>query len=151
MSAVPLWTREEKGAAIVRILQPMNARGITSVTDATLGPGVSALQGGILGPECIGVYNDLRDEGALTVRVNVLYLFGAYGAISLGDFEESVLEVGVRSGLGDESLQIGFKFFADGIPQTRTAWMDEDYADGGNGAWSRPGRRSRSATTTWSA
>ena len=58
----------------------MNARGITSVTDAALGPGGTGFQGGLLGSQCISVYNDLHNEEALTLRVNILYLFGEYGA-----------------------------------------------------------------------
>ena len=76
----------------------------------------------------------------MTVRVNVLYLFGEYGAISLEDFQRSVLEIGIHSGFGDEWLQIGgIKLFADGIPQTKTAWLNEDYPDGGNGSLVIPG------------
>lgn len=140
MRAVPLWTREEKRAAILQMMRLMNARGITSVTDAALGPGGIGYQGGLLGSECISVYNDLHNEGAMTVRVNVLYLFGEYGAISLKDFQRSIQEIGVHSGFGDEWLKIGgIKLFADGIPQTKTAWLNEDYPDGGNGSLVIPG------------
>ena len=140
MRVVPLWTREEKRSAILQMMRLMNARGITSVTDAALGPGGIGYQGGLLGSECISVYNDLHNEDAMTVRVNVLYLFGSYGAISLEDFRRSILEIGVHSGFGDEWLQIGgIKLFADGIPQTKTAWLNEDYPDGGNGSLVIPG------------
>ena len=140
MRVVPLWTREEKRAAILAMMRLMNARGITSVTDAALGPGGIGYQGGLLGSECISVYNDLHNEEAMTVRVNVLYLFGEYGAISLKDFQRSILEIGLHSGFGDEWLQIGgIKLFADGIPQTKTAWLNDDYPDGGNGSLVLPG------------
>ncbi len=140
MRAVPAWTREEKRAAILAMMKEMNARGITSVTDAALGPGGLAYQGGLLGSECISVYNDLHNEEAMTVRVTVLYLFGEYGAISLKDFQRSILEIGLHSGFGDEWLQIGgIKLFADGIPQTKTAWLNDDYPDGGNGSLVLPG------------
>lgn len=140
MRAVPLWTREEKRAAIVNMMQMMNARGITSVTDAALGPGGIGFQGGLLGSEAISVYNDLHNEDALTLRVNVLYLFGAYGAISLADFREAIPVIGIHSGFGDEWLKIGgIKLFADGIPQTKTAWLKEGYPDGSNGGLVMPG------------
>jgi predicted amidohydrolase YtcJ len=140
MRVVPSWTREEKRAAILSMMRIMNARGITSVTDAALGPGGIAYQGGLLGSECISVYNDLHNEEAMSVRVSVLYLFGEYGAISLKDFQRSILEIGIHSGFGDEWLQIGgIKLFADGIPQTKTAWLNEDYPDGGNGSLVLPG------------
>ena len=118
----------------------MNARGITSVTDAALGPGGIGFQGGLLG---VGVHQRLQrppQRRRLTVRVNVSYLFGEYGAISLEDFRRSILEIGIHSGFGDEWLQIGgIKLFADGIPQTKTAWLSEDYPDGGNGSLVIPG------------
>lgn len=140
MREVPLFTRAEKRAAIVSVMQSMNARGITSVTDAALGAGGLGFQGGMLGSECISVYNDLHNEEALSLRINVLYLFGTYGAISLEDFKESIPVVGVHSGFGDEWLKIGgIKLFADGIPQTKTAWMHEEYPDGGNGSLVMPG------------
>ncbi len=140
MRVVPPWSREEKRAAILAMMRIMNSRGITSVTDAALGPGGIAYQGGLLGSECISVYNDLHNEEAMSVRVNVLYLFGEYGAISLKDFQRSILEIGIHSGFGDEWLQIGgIKLFADGIPQTKTAWLREDYPDGGNGSLVLPG------------
>jgi hypothetical protein len=140
MRVVPAWSREEKRAAILSMMRIMNARGITSVTDAALGPGGIAYQGGLLGSECISVYNDLHNEEAMSVRVSVLYLFGEYGAISLKDFQRSILEIGIHSGFGDEWLQIGgIKLFADGIPQTKTAWLNEDYPDGGNGSLVLPG------------
>jgi predicted amidohydrolase YtcJ len=140
MRVVPLWTRAEKRAAIESMMRRMNARGITSVTEGALGAGGIAFQGGTLGSECISVYNDLHNDGALTLRLNILYLFGSYGAISLDDFKESVPTVGIHSGFGDEWLRLGgIKLFADGIPQTKTAWMGEDYPDGGNGSLVMPG------------
>lgn len=140
MRVVPLFTREEKRQAILSVMQDMNARGITSVTDAALGPGGAAFQGGMLGSECISVYNDLHNDELLSLRVNVLYLFGAYGAIALEDFEEILPVIGIHSGFGDEWLKIGgIKLFGDGIPQTKTAWLGEDYPDGGNGSLVMPG------------
>ena len=105
-----------------------------------MGPGGSGFQGGLLDNECISVYNDLHNEGALSVRMNILYLFGTYGAISFADFEKSIPIVGIHSGFGDEWLKIGgIKLFADGVPQTKTAWLHEDYPDGGNGGLVMPG------------
>ncbi len=140
MRVVPPWTRQDKRSAIVAMMQDLNARGITSVTDAALGPGGTGFQGGLLDAECISVYNDLHNEGELSVRINVLYLFGEYGAISLEDFKKSIPMVGIHSGFGDEWLKIGgIKLFADGVPQTKTAWLHEDYPDGGNGSLVMPG------------
>ncbi len=140
MRVVPQWTRQDKRNAILAMMEDLNSRGITSTTDAALGPGGSGFQGGLLDNECISVYNDLHNEGALSVRMNILYLFGTYGAISLADFEKSIPVVGIHSGFGDEWLKIGgIKLFADGVPQTKTAWLHEDYPDGGNGGLVMPG------------
>ena len=140
MRVVPQLTREDKRNAIVGMMKDLNSRGITSATDAALGPGGSGFQGGLLDNECISVYNDLHNEDALSVRMNMLYLFGTYGAISLADFEKSIPIVGIHSGFGDEWLKIGgIKLFADGVPQTKTAWLHEDYPDGGNGSLVLPG------------
>ena len=135
MRVVPPWGREDKRNAILSIMRDLNARGITSATDAALGPGGTGFQGGFFDAECISVYNDLHNEGLLTVRMNLLYLFGSYGAISLADFEKSIPEIGIHSGFGDEWLKIGgIKLFADGIPQTKTAWLSQEYPDGGFGS-----------------
>jgi predicted amidohydrolase YtcJ len=140
MRVVPPWTKEEKRTAIVAMLKSLAERGITSVTEGALGPGGDAFQGGLMGAECIGVYNDLFDEGQLTARVGILYLFGDYGAISFADFERSIPTVGIHTGFGNEWLRIaGIKLFADGVPQTKTAWLWEDYPDGGNGGLVMPG------------
>jgi predicted amidohydrolase YtcJ len=144
MRVVPPWTRQDKRNAILAMMQDLNSRGITSATDAALGPGGSGFQGGLLDNECISVYNDLHNEGALSTRMNILYLFGTYGAISLADFERSIPIVGIHSGFGDEWLKIGgIKLFADGVPQTKTAWLHEDYPDGGNGSLVLPGATER--------
>ena len=55
-------------------LDEMSALGITSMTEPALGSGGDSYQGGLLGSECIGAYQDLLDAGRLKVRVNVLYL-----------------------------------------------------------------------------
>lgn len=140
MRVVPERTSDEKRAAILGVMRALNARGITSVTDPALGAGGSSFQGGMLGPECISLYNDLHDEEALSLRVNILYLFGKYGAISLEDLREVIPLVGIHSGFGDEWLKIGgIKLFADGIPPTKSAWLWEEYPDGGNGSLVLPG------------
>ena len=140
MQVVPRWTREEKRAGILSVMADLNRRGITSLTDAALGPGGYDLQGGAGAADCIGIYNDLANAAALTTRVSVLYLFGEYGAISLKDFEDIVPKLGIHSGFGSDWLQIaGIKLFADGVPQAKTAWMHDDYPDGGNGSLVMPG------------
>jgi hypothetical protein len=141
MKVVPLWTKEEKRRGIQSMMQELNALGITSITEGALGSGGNEFQGGLLGTECIEVYNDLFDKGKLTLRVAWLYLFGEYGACTFEDFREIIPQLGVHSGFGNEWLRLaGVKIFADGTPMAKTAWMYDDYPDGsGRGSLVIPG------------
>lgn len=140
MSRIPPLTRAEKRAAIELALAEMTALGITSITEAALGPGGAGYQGGLLGPDCIGVYQDLLEDEELRMRVNILYLFGEYGANSLADFEEVLPVFGFGSHFGNDKLKIGgIKIFSDGTPPNYTAWMGEEYIGGGYGSLVLPG------------
>ncbi len=132
MKAVPLWTKEEKRRGIQVMIRDLNSLGITSITEGALGSGGDGFQGGLFGSECIGIYNDLLNEGKLTLRVGWLYLFGEYGACTFEDFREVIPQLGVHSGFGNEWLRLaGVKIFADGTPMTKTAWMYDEYPGGG--------------------
>jgi len=140
MRIVPPLTREQKRKAILAAMKELNSLGITSITEAALGPGGGDFQGGLLGSECISVYNDLYNEGKLSVRVNIMLLLGEYGAISFKDLQQGLSYLGIHTGFGSEWLRIaGLKLFADGIPPTKTAWMHEEYVGGGNGKLVLPG------------
>jgi predicted amidohydrolase YtcJ len=137
---IPPLTREQKREAILTAIKELNSLGITSITEGALGPGGGASQGGLLSSECISVYNDLYNEGKLSVRVNILLLFGEYGALSFKDIQKGVSYLGLHTGFGSEWLRIaGVKLFADGIPPSKTAWMHEEYASGGSGRLVIPG------------
>jgi predicted amidohydrolase YtcJ len=141
MGLIPPLTRAQKREAISAALSEMNALGITSMTDPALGPGGDSYQGGLLGAECIGVYQDLLDQDQLSMRVNVLYLLGEYGSCSRADLEVMLPGLGFHSGFGNEKLKIGgIKIFADGIPPNRTAWVSKEYIGGGKGSLVLPGR-----------
>jgi hypothetical protein len=140
MGLIPPWTRAQKRQAVSAALDEMNALGITSMTEPALGPGGDGYQGGLLGSECIGAYQDLLDDDRLKVRVNVLYLFGEYGANSLADLQSALPRLGFHSDFGNEKLKIGgVKIFADGIPPNRTAWISAEYVGGGHGSLALPG------------
>jgi predicted amidohydrolase YtcJ len=140
MGLIPPLTRVQKREAIAAALDEMSAMGITSTTEPALGPGGDSYQGGLLGSECIGAYQDLLDEGRLKVRVNVLYLVGDYGSCSLADLQAALPGLGFHSGFGNEKLKIGgIKIFADGIPPNKTAWMSKEYIGGGHGSLVIPG------------
>ena len=90
MKAVPLYTRDEKRAAILAAMKIMNENGITSYTEAALGSGGDSYAGGLIGQECADIYKELLEQGKMTARVTVLALFGEYGAISLADLERGM-------------------------------------------------------------
>lgn len=140
MSLIPPLSRAEKREAIAVALDEMSAMGITSMTEPALGPGGDSYQGGLLGSDCIGAYQDLLDEGRLKVRVNILYLLGDYGSCSLADLQRVIPAFGFHSGFGNEKLKVGgIKIFADGIPPNRTAWVSREYLGGGHGSLVIPG------------
>jgi predicted amidohydrolase YtcJ len=133
---LPPMTKDHKRAAIVAVNKELNSLGITSITEGALGPGGG---GGLLGAECIEIYNDLYNEGNLTTRVNVLLLFGEYGALCFKDLKEGIKDAGLYAGPDNEWLRVaGIKIFADGLPG-RTAWMYDEYPSGGHGSLVLPG------------
>ncbi|MEW6264014.1 MAG: amidohydrolase [Thermodesulfobacteriota bacterium] len=137
---VPLYTKAQKREAVLSVLKHLKANGVTSFTEAALGPGGDAFVGGVLGTETIGVYKDLHDEGALTARVNILLLMGEYGAVCYEDVKKGLEAYVLPSGLDPEWLRMpGLKVFADGIPLTKTSWMHEEYVGGGRGTLAIPG------------
>lgn len=130
----PPYTTDQKREAILSAMRELNAEGITSFTEAGLGPGGHAFQGGLMGRECIDIYRELHYEKKLTARVNIMLLFGEYGGLSFKDLQEGLLNYQILPGLDREWLRIAqVKIFADGIPPTKTGWMYEEYRGGGNG------------------
>ena len=103
------------------------SEGITSVTEAGIG-------GGWIGqtPVELAAYQAARTAGRLRVRVqlmvasDVLHPLGAHPDDGL----ELGLDLGIRTGFGDDWLRIGaMKLFTDGSLVGRTAAMTADYAD----------------------
>jgi predicted amidohydrolase YtcJ len=139
---LPSWTKEQKRGALLAAMKELNSLGITSATDAfiALGPGGAGFEGGITDSETLSVYNDLYNEGKLTVRINILLELGESGLESLRVLQEGLPFIGIHSGFGNEWLKIaGLKLHADGIPPAKTAWMYEGYVGGGNGSLVTPG------------
>ena len=137
---VPLLTREEKREAVVSTLRQLAANGITSFTDAALGPGGDTYSGGLMAADILDIYRELADEGRLTARVTALLLFGEYGGLSVEDLKRGMAEFQAPAGMDGSWFQIpGIKLFADGIPLTKTSYMHDDYLGGGHGALTVPG------------
>jgi predicted amidohydrolase YtcJ len=102
------------------------SEGITSVTEAGVG-------GGWVGhsPVELAAYQAAREQGRLHVRVElmvaseVLHPLGAHP----GDGMELGLDLGIRTGFGDDWLRLGpMKIFTDGSLIGRTAAMSAPYA-----------------------
>ena len=137
---VPFLTKEQKREAILYAMKQFNANGITSYTEGALGPGGDTFAGGLLGAECIDIYKELYDQGSLTARVTILLLMGEYGALRIEDLKKGLDAFTIPPDLDNEWLRIpGVKIFADGIPETKTAWMSDEYIGGGYGSLVTPG------------
>src|SRR2546427_8080156 len=100
--------------------------GITSCTEAGIGGGWVAHS-----PAELAAYQAARDRGRLGVRVelmpasDVLHGLGAHADDGL----ELGLDLGLRSGFGDDWLRLGaVKIFADGSLVGRTAALHAAYA-----------------------
>jgi len=100
-------TREERAAGVSVICKEMNATGLTSVHQA--GTGSTAFV----------AYQDARDEGTLSLRMNLMARGGTFPALR---------SAGIRTGVGDEWIRIGpVKFSADGSASERTMAMSTPY------------------------
>lgn len=102
------------------------SEGLTSVTDA-------GIAGGWIGhsPQELGAYLDARSQGRLLTRMQPMITIDALHDVvgHKSDPSAATLDAGVRTGLGDEWLQIGpVKVFTDGSLLGSTAAMTEDYA-----------------------
>lgn len=137
---VPLLTRKEKKQALLTSMKLLNANGITSYTDAAIGPGGEKNAYGVMSAEFIDIYQELLKEGKLTTRVTVLLLMGDYGSLNLKDLKMHMNTIKLPQNIDKTWLNFpGIKIFADGIPPTKTAWMREEYIGGGKGSLVIPG------------
>ncbi|MBI5585137.1 MAG: amidohydrolase [Deltaproteobacteria bacterium] len=131
---VPILTREEKKIALLNAISILNAQGVTSFTDAAIGPGGESYVSGVMSAAFIDIYRELLTQDQLTARATILLLLGNYGALTYEDLEQGLRTFQVPTGLDREWLQFpGVKIFADGIPLTYTSWMNEDYVSGNYG------------------
>jgi predicted amidohydrolase YtcJ len=140
---VPILTREEKKEALLSAIKILNSHGVTSYTDAAIGPGGEAYSYGVMSAEFIDIYRELLQSGQLTARVSILLLLGDYGALTYQDLDKGLTSFPIPKDTDPEWLRFpGIKLFADGIPLTYTSWMNEDYISGeaGHGVSVLPGK-----------
>ena len=110
--------------AIERANRALLAQGVTSVQEAGIG-------GGWIGrtPIELAAYQNARAEHVLDLRVTVMIAAAAMHALEAAEEDdiEFGLDLGMRTGFGDDHLRIGaMKIFADGSLIGRTAAMCDD-------------------------
>lgn len=106
-TVAPVSSLEEKLAGIRRALQMFAAAGLTSLTDA------------LVGPEDIHLLVEARRRGMLPLRVNMLVA---------AEYYDTLRACGIRDAFGDEWLRIGgVKTFVDGAVGGRTCLLAEPY------------------------
>lgn len=120
------------GEYLIRALEAGSERaisqGLTSITE----PGIGSVTGLGNGPADLHWYMRAREKGRLRVRTSVMpYITQAH---DLGLIEPGVqaqgLDIGLRSGFGDEFLHIGaMKVLSDGALFGRSAAMSCDFHD----------------------
>ncbi|AYY15371.1 amidohydrolase [Actinobacteria bacterium YIM 96077] len=122
---------EEIVDAIEAAGRKCRAQGVTMCADAGIAAGLAGFS-----PVELGAYQSARERGRLPVRVqamvpaSVLRQSGADPA----DGVPRALDLGLRTGLGDEWLSVGaLKMWLDGGMSARTAALTEPYLDGGSG------------------
>lgn len=129
MRPVQALLQPESETLITRALDLATSRyvseGLTSVTDA-------GIAGGWIGhsPREFGAYQTARDKGLLSTRMQTMITIDALHDVAGAPDDATVrsLSAGVRTGVGDEWLQIGpAKIFTDGSLIGSTAAMSQDY------------------------
>ena len=113
--------------AIERAGRVYLSQGITSVVEAGVG-------GGWIGksPVEVAAYQRALDLGRLPVRVELMVAADVLHALHAHEDDGIVLglDLGIRTGLGDDRLRIGpVKIFSDGSLIGHTCAMTEDFAD----------------------
>ncbi|MDP9795572.1 putative amidohydrolase YtcJ [Catenuloplanes nepalensis] len=117
---------DELVAAIEHAGRECRAQGVTAVSEA-------GIAGGLVGhsPVELGAYQTARERGRLPVRARLMVAADVPHAVAAHPADDlpKALDLGVRTGLGDEWLSVGaLKVFTDGGMMARTAALTENYA-----------------------
>lgn len=122
---MPALAIEDRKAAIRQATVELHRLGITSITEPGLGPAGGT---GPMGIDSLHAYEELKRDGELGLRVNVLLLLGAEGTGTAADVADGLERIVVQTDDERWLRQAGIKIFADGIPPLKTAWLSEPYA-----------------------
>lgn len=111
---IPPPTEDETVTAMRDGFAELHRLGLTGVHDYRI-------MGGADGSPAFRAYQRLQAVGELALRMWMLLP---------GEHLRQAIELGLRTGFGDDSLRVGHvKFFSDGGQGARTAWMLEPYED----------------------
>ena len=111
----------------------LHAEGITSVTDAALGPGGDAFERGAAGERFLLRLAERSGGDDFALRTTVLLVFSPPTTSSLADLTEHLHTFVPPAGKARWFHVAGVKFFADGVPPNKTAWLTRQYDGGGCG------------------
>ncbi len=118
---------DDIAGAIDRATRHYLTEGITSAQEAGIGAGLIAWS-----PRELAAYASARASGRLHVRTTLMVAADALHETggSADDLTTFGLDLGIATGLGDETLRIGpLKIFSDGSLLGRTAAMTAPFAD----------------------
>ena len=111
----------------------MHAEGITSVTDAALGPGGNTFEGGAAGERFLQHLAERAGRQDFALRTTVLLAFSPLTTSSLSDVQTHLQTFKPPPNKPGWFHVAGIKLFADGVPPNKTAWLSQQYAGGGCG------------------
>ncbi|TVT02103.1 amidohydrolase [Amycolatopsis bartoniae] len=118
---------DELVAAIERAGKACLAQGVTACAEAGIGGGLIATP-----PVEVAAYQAARESGRLPVRMQLMVASDALRDLA-GHPEDGItrgVDLGLRSGFGDETLSIGaLKLWLDGGMMARTAALTAPYVD----------------------
>jgi predicted amidohydrolase YtcJ len=118
---------EDVAGAIDRATRHYLTEGITSAQEAGIGAGLIAWS-----PRELAAYAEARATGRLHVRTTLMVAADALHEIGGSPQDRTTfgLDLGIATGLGDETLRLGpLKIFSDGSMLGRTAAMRAPFAD----------------------
>lgn len=129
------WSDEEIHDAFRAVFDTCLRLGVTSVTDGEMGEKYDRERGGIAGTRALHVLSEMKRNGEIPIRVNLLLSFGSgHGDDNLELLKKGLEHSWMSTGFGDSTLRIaGVKFFADGVTGLKTCFNYEVCRDGSNG------------------
>jgi predicted amidohydrolase YtcJ len=106
-TVAPASTPQDRLRGLQRAMRSFHAAGLTSLTDA------------MIGPADIALLEEAQRDGMLTMRVNMLLHYEHYAMLG---------QLGIRTGSGTERLRLGgIKAFVDGAIGGRTCLLEQPF------------------------